>query len=117
MYSCWPAAVACVSKKRLAPPPPPRLPARSPPDLPPCTQLPSGPLYSGIGEVYGVPKVHYKGQQGEFYVVIMDLLGPRCAQDICCGGSPLCAQLLEPLCLAGGEPWLHRAEANHDAWL
>ena len=32
---------------------------------------------SGIGEVYGVPKVHYKGQQGEFYVVIMDLLGPR----------------------------------------
>ncbi len=36
------------------------------------------PFCSGIGEVYGVPKVHYKGQQGEFYVVIMDLLGPRC---------------------------------------
>ncbi len=26
---------------------------------------------SAIGEVYGVPKVHYKGQQGEFYVMIM----------------------------------------------
>ncbi|KAI3436643.1 hypothetical protein D9Q98_006059 [Chlorella vulgaris] len=43
-----------------------------------CT--PGGPpyewtVYNGIGEVYGVPKVHYKGQQGEFYVMVMDLLG------------------------------------------
>ncbi|KAL4442959.1 hypothetical protein ABPG77_008450 [Micractinium sp. CCAP 211/92] len=43
-----------------------------------CT--PNGPpyewtVYNAIGEVYGVPKVHYKGQQGEFYVMIMDLLG------------------------------------------
>jgi serine/threonine protein kinase len=43
-----------------------------------CT--PNGPpyewtVYNGIGEVYGVPKVHFKGQQGEFYVMIMDLLG------------------------------------------
>lgn len=25
-----------------------------------------------------MPKVHYKGQQGEFYVMVMDLLGSRC---------------------------------------
>eukprot|EP00887_Chlorella_sp_A99_P002731 scaffold6.g2731.t1 len=43
-----------------------------------CT--PNGPpyewsVYNAIGDVYGVPKVHYKGQQAEFYVMIMDLLG------------------------------------------
>ena len=32
-------------------------------------------VYNAIGEVYGVPKVHFKGQSGEFYVMIMDLLG------------------------------------------
>lgn len=54
---------------------------RPPADRPqPLVSPPPRPLpfCSGIGEVYGVPKVHYKGQQGEFYVVIMDLLGPRC---------------------------------------
>jgi serine/threonine protein kinase len=43
-----------------------------------CTS--SGPpyewsVYAGIGEVYGVPKVHAKGQAGEFYIMVMDLLG------------------------------------------
>ena len=28
------------------------------------------PLRSAIGEVYGVPKVHYKGQQDDFYVMV-----------------------------------------------
>ena len=44
-----------------------------------CTA--SGPpyewsMYSSLGEVYGVPKVHFRGQQGDFYVMVMDLLGP-----------------------------------------
>lgn len=26
--------------------------------------------------VHGVPKVHYKGRQGEYYVMVMDMLGP-----------------------------------------
>ena len=32
-------------------------------------------MYNALGELYGVPKVHYKGQQGDFYVMVMDLLG------------------------------------------
>jgi serine/threonine protein kinase len=33
-------------------------------------------MYSQVGEIYGVPKVHYKGPQGDWYVMVMDLLGP-----------------------------------------
>ena len=33
-------------------------------------------MYTALGDVYGVPKVHYRGMQGEFYVLVMDLLGP-----------------------------------------
>lgn len=43
-----------------------------------CTA--SGPpyewsMYASLGEVYGVPKVHFRGQQADFYVMVMDLLG------------------------------------------
>ncbi|KAI3793708.1 hypothetical protein L1987_36329 [Smallanthus sonchifolius] len=31
---------------------------------------------STLGGSHGVPKVHYKGKQGEYYVMIMDMLGP-----------------------------------------
>ncbi|KDD76924.1 hypothetical protein H632_c65p1 [Helicosporidium sp. ATCC 50920] len=42
--------------------------------------MPGGPpyewnVYSAIGEVYGVPRLHYRGQQASFYVMVMDLLG------------------------------------------
>nr|CAD1818268.1 unnamed protein product [Ananas comosus var. bracteatus] len=33
-------------------------------------------VYNVLGGIHGVPKVHYKGRQGEFYVMIMDMLGP-----------------------------------------
>eukprot|EP00877_Chromochloris_zofingiensis_P010070 jgi/Chrzof1/5316/Cz15g21270.t1 len=33
-------------------------------------------VYSQLGETYGVPKMHYKGCQGNFYIMVMDLLGP-----------------------------------------
>ena len=32
--------------------------------------------FSTLGGILGVPKVHYKGRQGEYYVMVMDLLGP-----------------------------------------
>ena len=32
--------------------------------------------FSTLGGIMGVPKVHYKGRQGEYYVMVMDLLGP-----------------------------------------
>ena len=32
--------------------------------------------FSGLGGILGVPKVHFKGRQGEYYVMVMDLLGP-----------------------------------------
>lgn len=33
-------------------------------------------VYSSLGGTHGVPKVHYKGRQGDYYVMVMDLLGP-----------------------------------------
>ncbi|XP_042418506.1 casein kinase 1-like protein HD16 [Zingiber officinale] len=33
-------------------------------------------VYSALGGCYGVPKVHYKGRQGDYYVMVMDMLGP-----------------------------------------
>ncbi|KAF9597291.1 hypothetical protein IFM89_016432 [Coptis chinensis] len=29
-----------------------------------------------LGGIHGVPKVHYKGGQGDYYVMVMDILGP-----------------------------------------
>ncbi|CAN6176284.1 unnamed protein product, partial [Urochloa humidicola] len=25
---------------------------------------------------YGIPSVHYKGRQGDYYILVMDMLGP-----------------------------------------
>lgn len=33
-------------------------------------------VYNSLGGIHGVPKVHYKGRQGDYYVMVMDLLGP-----------------------------------------
>ncbi|GAA0150619.1 non-receptor serine/threonine protein kinase [Lithospermum erythrorhizon] len=33
-------------------------------------------VYNAVGGIYGVPRVHYKGKQGEYYVMVMDMLGP-----------------------------------------
>ncbi|KAG2600643.1 casein kinase 1-like protein HD16 [Panicum virgatum] len=33
-------------------------------------------VYNAVGGIHGVPRVHYKGRQGEFYVMVMDMLGP-----------------------------------------
>ncbi|WOL01005.1 casein kinase 1-like protein HD16 [Canna indica] len=33
-------------------------------------------VYSALGASYGVPRVHYKGRQGDYYVMVMDMLGP-----------------------------------------
>eukprot|EP00958_Prasinococcus_capsulatus_P015012 scaffold1590_cov417-Prasinococcus_capsulatus_cf.AAC.17 len=33
-------------------------------------------VYSTLGGCHGIPKVHYKGRQLEFYVMVMDMLGP-----------------------------------------
>ncbi|XP_030458433.2 casein kinase 1-like protein HD16 [Syzygium oleosum] len=33
-------------------------------------------VYNALGGSYGVPRVHYKGRQGEYYVMVMDMLGP-----------------------------------------
>ncbi|KAI8573184.1 hypothetical protein RHMOL_Rhmol01G0258800 [Rhododendron molle] len=34
-------------------------------------------LQSTLGGSHGVPRVHYKGKQGDYYVMVMDMLGPR----------------------------------------
>ncbi|KAK1307797.1 Casein kinase I isoform delta-like [Acorus calamus] len=33
-------------------------------------------VYSTLGGSHGVPKVHYKGRQGDYYIMVMDMLGP-----------------------------------------
>lgn len=33
-------------------------------------------VYSSLNGCYGVPWVHYKGRQGDYYVLVMDILGP-----------------------------------------
>ncbi|GAV61267.1 Pkinase domain-containing protein, partial [Cephalotus follicularis] len=33
-------------------------------------------VYDTLGDSHGIPRVHYKGQQGEYYVMVMDMLGP-----------------------------------------
>ncbi|KAJ0778206.1 putative non-specific serine/threonine protein kinase [Helianthus annuus] len=31
---------------------------------------------STLNGCYGIPRVHYKGRQGDFYILVMDMLGP-----------------------------------------
>ncbi|XP_060668709.1 casein kinase 1-like protein HD16 isoform X2 [Ziziphus jujuba] len=33
-------------------------------------------VYSTLNGCYGLPFVHYKGQQGDYYILVMDVLGP-----------------------------------------
>ncbi|KAF6167303.1 hypothetical protein GIB67_043164 [Kingdonia uniflora] len=33
-------------------------------------------VYTTLGGSHGVPRVHFKGQQGEYYIMVMDILGP-----------------------------------------
>lgn len=33
-------------------------------------------VYNVLGGSHGVPRVHYKGRQGDWYVMVMDILGP-----------------------------------------
>eukprot|EP00200_Dunaliella_tertiolecta_P000955 CAMPEP_0202362956 /NCGR_PEP_ID=MMETSP1126-20121109/14942_1 /ASSEMBLY_ACC=CAM_ASM_000457 /TAXON_ID=3047 /ORGANISM="Dunaliella tertiolecta, Strain CCMP1320" /LENGTH=607 /DNA_ID=CAMNT_0048957273 /DNA_START=143 /DNA_END=1963 /DNA_ORIENTATION=- len=33
-------------------------------------------VYNNLGGVHGIPKVHYKGRQGDYYIMVMDMLGP-----------------------------------------
>lgn len=33
-------------------------------------------VYSTLNGCYGIPWVHYKGRQGDFYILVMDMLGP-----------------------------------------
>ncbi|KAJ7555651.1 hypothetical protein O6H91_05G048700 [Diphasiastrum complanatum] len=33
-------------------------------------------VYNTLGGSHGVPSVHYKGRQGDYYVMVMDMLGP-----------------------------------------
>uniref|UniRef100_A0ACD5UYX8 Uncharacterized protein n=1 Tax=Avena sativa TaxID=4498 RepID=A0ACD5UYX8_AVESA len=33
-------------------------------------------VYQNLNGCYGVPSVHYKGRQGDYYILVMDILGP-----------------------------------------
>ncbi|KAM0936263.1 putative protein kinase CK1-CK1-Pl family [Dioscorea sansibarensis] len=33
-------------------------------------------VYTALGGSHGVPRVHYKGRQGDYYIMVMDMLGP-----------------------------------------
>ncbi|RAL38001.1 hypothetical protein DM860_000695 [Cuscuta australis] len=33
-------------------------------------------VYTALGGSHGIPRVHYKGRQGDYYIMVMDMLGP-----------------------------------------
>ncbi|CAN0858765.1 Casein kinase 1-like protein HD16 [Linum grandiflorum] len=33
-------------------------------------------IYSNLGSCHGVPRVHFKGRQSDYYIMVMDILGP-----------------------------------------
>lgn len=33
-------------------------------------------VYANLGGIHGIPRVHFKGRQGDYYVMVMDVLGP-----------------------------------------
>ncbi|CAI9755669.1 unnamed protein product [Fraxinus pennsylvanica] len=33
-------------------------------------------VYSALGGSHGIPRVHYKGRQSDYYIMVMDILGP-----------------------------------------
>jgi serine/threonine protein kinase len=33
-------------------------------------------VYNTLGGSHGVPRAHFKGRQGDYYVMVMDMLGP-----------------------------------------
>ncbi|EPS69724.1 hypothetical protein M569_05041 [Genlisea aurea] len=33
-------------------------------------------VYTSLGSSHGIPRVHFKGRQNDFYVMVMDMLGP-----------------------------------------
>ncbi|KAG2699618.1 hypothetical protein I3843_07G198600 [Carya illinoinensis] len=33
-------------------------------------------VYNALGGSHGVPRVHYKGRHGDYYIMVMDMLGP-----------------------------------------
>ncbi|CAN6181388.1 unnamed protein product [Urochloa humidicola] len=33
-------------------------------------------VYNSLNGCYGIPSVHYKGRQGDYYILVMDMLGP-----------------------------------------
>ncbi|TVU41578.1 hypothetical protein EJB05_15108 [Eragrostis curvula] len=33
-------------------------------------------VYHNLNGCYGIPSVHYKGRQGDYYILVMDMLGP-----------------------------------------
>lgn len=33
-------------------------------------------VYTTLGGIHGIPRVHFKGRQGDYYIMVMDMLGP-----------------------------------------
>ncbi|WOL14142.1 casein kinase 1-like protein HD16 [Canna indica] len=33
-------------------------------------------VYNTLSGIHGIPRVHYKGRQGDYYIMVMDMLGP-----------------------------------------
>ncbi|KAI5000346.1 hypothetical protein ZWY2020_004935 [Hordeum vulgare] len=43
-------------------------------------------VYDILGGIHGVPRVHYKGRQGDYFIMVMDMLGLS-LWDACCNNS------------------------------
>ncbi|CAM0948479.1 unnamed protein product [Alopecurus aequalis] len=51
-------------------------------------------VYSALGGTHGVPKVHYKGRQAGYYVMIMDMLGPSLLDSWTSSGQSMSSEMV-----------------------
>ncbi|MCO5601133.1 hypothetical protein L7F22_055252 [Adiantum nelumboides] len=51
-------------------------------------------VYNTLGGSHGVPRVHFKGRQGDYYVMVMDMLGPSLWDIWNTSGQAMCTEMV-----------------------
>ncbi|GAB2222280.1 hypothetical protein Droror1_Dr00013489 [Drosera rotundifolia] len=51
-------------------------------------------VYNCLGGSHGVPRVHYKGRHGDFYIMVMDILGPSLWDVWNCSSNSMSTQMV-----------------------
>ncbi|KAG2671398.1 hypothetical protein I3760_14G134100 [Carya illinoinensis] len=70
-------------------------------------------VYNTLGGSHVVPNVHYKGRQGDYYVMVMDMLGPTLWDSVIIFIVLLACVVLKSLGLVGGKAQLTRGAVRY----